>query len=106
MRRKRVAQGMTTGWFGNVGLADSGMHRPLQDQFVDVMPPNDTCPWVPRWPRGRKDILPYPLATRIGIFALQGIGQVDMPGTRLHVLRMQLSDVVKMLLQGRFDLLG
>jgi hypothetical protein len=27
MGRKRVAQRMTTGWFGDVGLADSGVHR-------------------------------------------------------------------------------
>src|SRR5262245_13646278 len=96
MRRQQVAQGTTNGWFGNVGLADSGVPRPLQDQFVDVMPPNDTCPWVLRWPRGRKDILPYPLATRIGIFALKCIGQIDMPSPRLYILRMQLLDVVEM----------
>ena len=96
MRRKRVAQGMTTGWFGNVGLADSSMHRPLQDQFVDVMPPDDTRPWGPRRPRGRKDLLPYPRATRLGICTLQCIGQIDMPSPRLYILRMQLLDVVEM----------
>src|SRR5262245_17794001 len=106
MRRKRVAQGMTTGLFGNVGLADSGVHRPLQDQCVDVMPPDDARPWVPGQPRGRKDIWPYPLATRIGIFALQCIGQIDMPSPRLYILHVQLLDVVEMPLYGGFDLLG
>ena len=106
MGRKRVAQRMTTRRFGDLCLPNSSLHRPLQDQFMDVMAPDDARPWVPRRLRGRKDILPYPLATRIGVFALQCLWQVDVTSTRLHILPMQLLDVVEMPLQGRFDLLG
>src|SRR5215510_12325407 len=96
MGRKRMPQRMTTRRFGDLCFPDSRVHRPLQDQFVNVMPPDGARPWVPRRLRGRKDILPYPLATRIGVFALQCIRQVDMPSPRLYILRMQLLDVVEM----------
>src|SRR5919108_6327715 len=75
MGRKRVPQRVTTGRLGNIGLADGSLHRPLQDQFVDVMPPDNARPWVPRRLRGWEDILPYPLAIGIGVFALQRIWQ-------------------------------
>ena len=48
MGRKRVAQRMTTRRFGDCCLLDSGVHRPLQDQFVDVMPADDARPQGPR----------------------------------------------------------
>ena len=38
---KRVPQCMTARRLGDLRLPDSGLHRPLQDQFVDVMPPDD-----------------------------------------------------------------
>jgi hypothetical protein len=47
MGRKRVPKSMTTGHLGKIGLADGSLHGPLQDQFVDVMPPDNACPWVP-----------------------------------------------------------
>ena len=97
---------MTTRRFGDLCLPDSSLHRPLQDQCVDVMPPDAACPGGPRRLRGRKDILPYPLATRIGVLALQCIWQVDVPSACLHILHMKLLDIVEMPLQGRFDLLG
>jgi hypothetical protein len=55
-RRTRVAQRMSTGWLRNGGLTDSSVHRPRQDQCVEVMPPDDARPWVPRRPRGRQDL--------------------------------------------------
>ena len=106
MRGKRVAQRMTTRRFGDLCFPDSRVHRPLHDQFVDVMLPEDARPWVPRRLRGRKDILPHPLVTGIGVLALQCLWQVDVSSTRLRILRMQLVDVVELPLQGRFDLLG
>ena len=106
MGGKGMPQGMTTRCFGELCLPDSRPHRPLQDQWVDVMPPDDARPRVPRRLRGRKDIWPCPLATRIGVFALQYIGRVDVPSACLHILHMKLLDIVEMPLQGRFDLLG
>src|SRR5512145_2859877 len=67
---KGVPKRMATSWLGDVCLADSGVHRPLQDQFVDVMPPDDAGTRVARQSGRRKDILPYPLVMGVGIFAL------------------------------------
>ena len=98
MGRKRVPKRMTTRRLGDLSLSDSGLHRPLQDLFVDVMPPDDAHPWVPRGLDGREDLLPRPLTTGMGVFALQRIRQVDVPNARLEIMLMQLFDVVEMLL--------
>ena len=91
---------MTTRRFGDLCLPDSGLHRPLQDQCVDVMPPDAARPGVPRRLRGRTDILLYPPATGIGIFPLQCIRQVHMPSPRLQSLYMERVDVVELLPYG------
>src|SRR5262245_23267296 len=96
MGRKRVPKRMTTRRFGDLSLLDSGLYRPLQDQFVDVMPPDDARPWVPRGLGGREDILPGPLMTGMGVFALQRIRKVDVHSAGLQILRMPLFDVVEM----------
>ena len=41
MRRKRVAQRMAGGRFGDARLAYSAMHSPLEHLFVGMMPPDD-----------------------------------------------------------------
>jgi predicted nucleic acid-binding Zn ribbon protein len=89
---------MTTRCLGDPRLPDSRLHCPLQDQSMHVMAPDDARPWISRRLRRREDILPYPLVTGIGVFALQRIRQVDVPSTRLEILRMKLFDVVEMLL--------
>jgi hypothetical protein len=87
---------MTTCHLGDIRLPDGSLYCPLQDQFVDVMPSDDARPWVSRRLSGREDILPHPLATGIGVFALQRIRQVDVPSASLPVPLMQLFDVVEM----------
>ena len=74
---------MTTRRLGDLRLADSSLHRPLQNQFVDVMPPDEARLGGPRQLRGREDLLPHPLATGIGVFTLQRIWQVDVPSASL-----------------------
>ena len=37
--RKGVPQAMTTGWLGDICLANSGVHGPLQDEPVEMVPP-------------------------------------------------------------------
>ena len=87
---------MTTRCLGDLRLPDSRLHGPLQDQSVDMMPPDNACPWVSRRLRRREDILPHPLTTCVGVCALQRIRQVDVPSARLEILRMELVDVVEM----------
>ena len=87
-------------------VPDGGLHHPLQDQCVDVMPPDAARPGVPRRLRGRTDILLYPPATRIGAFALQCIWQVDVPSPRLQSLYMERVDVVELLPYGPLTLWG
>jgi hypothetical protein len=60
------------------------------------MPPDDACPWIPRRLCSREDVLPHPLVTGIGVFALQSIRQVNMSSTRLQILRMERVDIVEM----------
>jgi hypothetical protein len=70
MGRKTVAKSMTTRRLGEPGLPDSRLYCPLQDQFVNVMAPDDACPWIARRLCSRENILPHPLVTGIGVFAL------------------------------------
>ena len=79
---------MTTRYPGDLRLPDSVLHRPLYDQFVDMMPPDDASPRVSGRLRGRKDLLPHRLAIGVGILAFQCIWQVAMPGTCLQILCM------------------
>ena len=87
---------MTTRRLGDLRLPDSSLHRPLQHQFMHVMPPDDSRPRVLRRLRSREDLLPYPLAAGIGVFALQGIRQVYVPSTSPEILHMKLLDIVEM----------
>jgi len=73
MRRKTVAQSMTTRRLGEACLPDSRLDCSLQDQLVHVMTPDDACPWISRRLRSREDILPHPLVTGMWIFALKRV---------------------------------
>src|SRR5215471_18908703 len=46
--RKGMPQCMAIGWLGDVGLVDSGVHGPLQDQFGHMVPPDSACTRVAR----------------------------------------------------------
>lgn len=48
---------------------------------------------------GGADVLPGPGARGLGIFSLQGVGQVDVPKTVLQVTVVELLDGLSMLLE-------
>ena len=96
MGRKRVAQCMATGWLGDVCLADSGVHSPLQDQLVRMMPPDAAGARVARQSGRRKDILPYPLVMGVGIFALERVREVHTSTAGFEILGVEVLDVQQM----------
>ena len=86
------------GWFGDVGLADSGVHGPLQDQFVDMEPPDAAGTRVVRQSGRRKDILLYPLKMGVGVFALERVREVHTATACFEILGVEVFDVQQMLL--------
>src|SRR4030095_7427306 len=98
MGGKGMTQGMTRGWFRDACLANRYMHSPLEHLLVSMVPPDYAGAWVARYLGGRKHVLPHPGAIRVGIFALQGIRQVDRPCSGLEIPGMQPLDVLEMLL--------
>jgi hypothetical protein len=106
MGRTRVPNRRTPHRLGDLRRSDSGLHRPLPDPCVDVMPPDDPRPRIPQRLGGREDLWPRPLTTGVGVFTLQRIRQVHVPSAHLQILRMPLVDVVEMPRSGRFDRLG
>jgi hypothetical protein len=98
MGRKGVPKAMATGWLGDVGLADSGVHGPLQDQLVDMVPPDDASARVARQPGRRKDLLPHPLVLGVGVFALQRVREVHAAPACREILGVEALDVHQMLL--------
>jgi hypothetical protein len=98
MGRKGVPTAMTTGWLGDICLADSGVHGPLQDQFVDMVPPDAACARIARHLGRRKDILPHPLVIGVRVFALQRVREVHAPIACREILGVEVLDVQQMLL--------
>ncbi len=98
MGRKGVPKAMATGWLGDACLADSGVHGPLQDQFVDMVPPDDACARVARHLGRRKDLLPHPLVIGMRVFALQRVREVDASTACIEILCVEVLDVQQMLL--------
>ena len=89
---------MATGWLGDVCLADSGVHDPLQDQFVHMVSPDAACTRVARQSGRRKDILPHPFVMGIGVFALQRVREVHAAPTSREIVGVEVLDVQQMLL--------
>ena len=89
---------MTRGWFGDVGLADSGVHGPLQDQFVDMVPPDAVGTRVVRQSGRRKDIWLYPRKMGVGVFALERVREVHTATACFEILGVEVFDVQQMLL--------
>lgn len=97
MGGKAVAEGVGGDPFGNAGRPGCGPHGFLQAAFpsaplrtgVDVVAMDQALTPSPsprgrgerarihRKPGSRKDVLPDPLFVGVGVFARQGIGQID-----------------------------
>jgi hypothetical protein len=85
-----------------VGCGPDGL---LQAAFVQVVAADDAAARVYGKPVGRRDILPDPLVG-IGVFALQGVGQIDRVVTFGRVLFVRPLDDAQMILQGDSEAFG
>ena len=88
MGGKAVAKGMATDRFGEVGGLGGASDRFLQATGVNMVAVGEACAGVGGVFSRRKDVLPDPLAVGMGIFAVQGRGQVDRAVTFGQVVKM------------------
>ena len=73
-----------------------------QAAFIEVMAANLVGEGVKlRDGVGRKDVLPAPFAVGVGIFALQGVGQVDVAVAIGQVFKVQSSGALQLVLPER-----
>ena len=70
-----------------------GVHGPLQDQFVPMVPPDAACARVTRQPGGRKDILPHPLVMGIEVLALERVRKIHVVTAGRAILAVEMLDV-------------
>ncbi len=77
LRGERVPKSMAGDVFGDPGQAGRGAYRFLQTTFIQVMATLGTRAGVHRAAFGWKHVLPAPLTVGVGIFALQGIREID-----------------------------
>ena len=76
MGRERMAKRMAAGRLGNPGGPHGGRDRLLQAALTEMMPTAQVRAWIRREAIGGKDILPTPLAVRVGILAFERKGSV------------------------------
>jgi len=88
---------------GQAGCLPDGF---LQPALVQVMAAHDAAAGVRRQPLRRKDVLPGPLLVGVGVFALQGLGQVDCAIAPGQVVLVQQFHVLEMLLEWRDEAVG
>ena len=85
MSCKRMPERVRSGWLCYPGLTHGLFHGLLQDRFVQVMPAFLSCCFVYVMSSCRKNPLPSPLFPRIGVFALEGVGQNDSAQAAIKV---------------------
>ncbi len=98
----KLWEGMTGGGFCYPGRAHGFLEGALQGLFVKVVATLNARARIARSLQSGKYILPAPLSTGVGIFALQGKWQVDVTETFAQVLLMQDFDIGQVCPQ-RFD---
>jgi hypothetical protein len=89
--------------FGDSRRPGCGSHGFLQAAFVNVVAAHDAAVRIYRKAIGRKDALPDPLSLRVGVFALQGVGQVDGAISFCQVLFVRPFDNPQMVLKRHGD---
>ena len=103
---KGVAEGMAGDALVDPGQAGRLPDGLLQPALVQVMAAHDVAAGVHRQPLRRKDVLPGPLLVGVGVFALQGLGQVDCAAVPGQVVLVQPFHVLEMLLEWRDEAVG
>lgn len=78
---KRVAEGVATNVLDYTCIADGFLDRLLKNRLVDMMPPFFTGNCVLPSVFLREDPLPAPFLRRIGIFAVERIGHLNLSPT-------------------------
>ena len=94
-----VAQGVGRRRFRQTRIAHRLLDGPLYAFFVGVMAAGDAGAGIDRQLPGREHVLPAPLALGVGVFSLQGIGQIDRAVTRAQILFVQAFDPRQVALQ-------
>ena len=86
-----VAEGVGADALGDTGEFGRFVNRFLHTVFVQMMAALHAAAGIGREAVGRKDVLPEPVAVGVGVFALQGVGQVDGAKTLFQVAGVPLS---------------
>ncbi len=96
VRRETVPQDMRRNRLGDPGGATRGRDRALDDLLVEMMAADDPVQRVSGAAAGRKDVLPRPAATGLGIFARERERQVDFAESLGKVLLVQRAHLREM----------
>src|SRR5437763_14893912 len=96
MGGKTVPKSMATGGFAQAGSADRKLDRVLEILFRDMMTARLAAARVDAEFCGRKDVLPWPGASSVDVFSVQGVRHVNGSPATGEILAMQFMDTGKM----------
>ena len=101
-RSERVAERMTGGPLGDIGLGDGVLELALHGCLMEVMAGDASGLWVWTEGGGGEDVLPRPFAGSTGPFAQQGFRHVDLTGTNGQILEVFAPGLSEMVLEAFF----
>jgi hypothetical protein len=101
--REGMAEGVAANRFWDAGKLDGVADRALEDEFVEMMAALFAGTGVFRYSTGGENPLPGPLASRIGIFTVESLGQENFAETVRDILFMEDFDAGEMFLEGCCD---
>jgi hypothetical protein len=88
-----MAEGMAADVFGEMGAVGGEVDGPLEGGAAGVVPAADPGPRVGRDFSGGEDELPDPLAGGVGVFPLEGFGEIDGAKAGGQILLVEGADV-------------
>jgi hypothetical protein len=88
VRGERVPQRVAAGMFPDAGSANAERDRALHGGFVEVVPSAQAAARIDRDAHSGEDVLPGKLASGVRVFALQRIGQPDLPEAFSQIIAM------------------
>ncbi|OGO18827.1 MAG: hypothetical protein A2Z14_00395 [Chloroflexi bacterium RBG_16_48_8] len=101
-----MTEGMGADRLGEAGPSGGFADGLLQTALIQVVAAHDAAARVYGKPSCRKDVLPDPFTVGIGVFALQGVGQVDRAVPLFQVFFMQALDALEVLLKRGAEAIG
>jgi len=97
---KAMAEGVGTDGLGDANGFGGSVDGALDAALVQVVATHGVRTRVHREAVGGEDVLPDPFAAGVGVFAVQGVGQINGAQVFGEILVMEALDALQMLLEG------